>query len=88
MDHRVDADTYLLRYGSTPPQIALYRRQTLPLDHANPSDPGATGLDGIGGPDPAGTATGSQTGGRQLPDASWFGHPGVAAVAQERGLGR
>ena len=85
MDHRVDADTYLLRYGSTPPQIALYRRQTLPLD---PDDPGASGVDGIGGPDSAGPATGSQTGGRQLPDASWFGHPGVAAVAQERGLGR
>lgn len=89
MDHRIEVDDYMLRYGYTPAQIALYRRQALPLNPGEPSAADVSGLDSVTTPDRAGAAAGSErSAARQLPDASWFGHPGVGAVAKERGLGR
>ena len=79
-DHQAETDDYAMTYNPQAGHVALYRRHLIRPNHA--LDPTTEAPVPARRP-PAARETPRRSGGR---DNSWFGHPGVAAVKQTRGL--
>lgn len=84
VDDVATSGTYTLTYNRHLGHVSLLRTHSIPAADAL-EEPGAmSARAAVSNPG----ASRRSAGARREPDASWFGHPGVAAVKQARGLSR